>query len=580
MISPDAVLEGLNPVQREAASAPDGPMIVIAGAGSGKTRVLTHRVAFLIAEQRVSPFGLAAITFTNKAAGEMKARVSELVGPVAQRMWVSTFHSMCSRILRREAPVLGYRSSFSIYDQSDAVRLVDYVRRDLDMDPKRFPPRRLHAAISAMKNELVSWEQAVDRAFTPPEKRVADVYREYQRRLLEASALDFDDLLVQTVHLFRDHLDARERWSSRFKHVLVDEFQDTNVAQWELVRMLTEEHRNVMVVGDQDQCLVAGTRITMGDGTTRPIEEIAPGDLVMSCHGSGDFRPARVLRTHRAEATHGIAITTESGRRIVSTEDHVHFAGFVVGRTPQFHMTYVMWKEGMGFRVGTSRTYTKSKVDTVFGPLRRCTQEHADAMWVVGTFDTEAEARFAEASLAARYGLPTLPFIARPGRRPVPGAWSGIRSSSTASSTSSTPTRVACGSSPITASTSSILTTCPRRTPDHPGESLDAAFRSSSVATGGGRRRCTGSRCSATTTPVGKRSSRSVSACGRPGTGVGAGGSRRAAPTWVPSTTRSGGSPACSRSRCARWRGWPQTTPPPSRIRCRSCRRSRCAEAW
>ena len=170
-------------------------------------------------------------------------------------MWVSTFHSMCSRILRREAPVLGYRSSFSIYDQADAVRLVDYVRRDLDLDPKRFPPRRLHGAISAMKNELVSWEQAVDRAFTPPEKRVADVYREYQRRLLEASALDFDDLLVQTVHLFRDHADARERWSSRFRHVLVDEFQDTNVAQWELVRMLTEEHRNVMVVGDQDQSI-------------------------------------------------------------------------------------------------------------------------------------------------------------------------------------------------------------------------------------------------------------------------------------------------------------------------------------
>jgi DNA helicase-2/ATP-dependent DNA helicase PcrA len=255
VISADAILAGLNPVQREAASAPDGPIIVVAGAGSGKTRVLTHRIAFLIAEKRASPFGLAAITFTNKAAGEMKSRVAELVGPVAERMWVSTFHSMCSRILRREAPLLGYRSSFSIYDQADAVRLVDYVRRDLDMDPKRFPPRRLQAQISAMKNELVSWEQAVDRAFTPPEKRVAEVYREYQRRLLEASALDFDDLLVQTVHLFRDHAEAKQRWSSRFRHVLVDEFQDTNVAQWELVRMLTEEHRNVMVVGDQDQSI-------------------------------------------------------------------------------------------------------------------------------------------------------------------------------------------------------------------------------------------------------------------------------------------------------------------------------------
>ncbi len=253
--SATALLDGLNPVQREAAEAPDGPILVIAGAGSGKTSVLTHRIAYLVATNRVSPFGLLAITFTNKAAGEMKERVGALVGPVAQRMWVSTFHSACARILRRDAGVLGYRTSFSIYDQADAVRLVDYVRRDLDLDPKRFPPRRLHAAISAMKNELVSAEQAVERAFTPPEQRVANVYREYQRRLLEASALDFDDLLVQVVHLFRDHPDVLARWRGRFHHVLVDEFQDTNIAEWELVRMLTEEHRNVMVVGDADQAI-------------------------------------------------------------------------------------------------------------------------------------------------------------------------------------------------------------------------------------------------------------------------------------------------------------------------------------
>ncbi len=255
VISTSDILEGLNPVQREAASAPDGPILVIAGAGSGKTRVLTHRIAFLVAEHRVSPFGLAAITFTNKAAGEMKERVAELVGPVAQKMWVSTFHSMCSRILRREAPVLGYRSQFTIYDQADAVRLADYVRRDLDLDPKRFPPRRLQAAISAMKNELVTWEQAVEKAFTPPEKRIAEVYRIYQQRLAEASALDFDDLLVLTVKLFQEHPDALARWKERFHHVLVDEFQDTNVAQWEMVRLLTEERRNVMVVGDSDQSI-------------------------------------------------------------------------------------------------------------------------------------------------------------------------------------------------------------------------------------------------------------------------------------------------------------------------------------
>ena len=321
--------------------------------------------------------------------------------------------------------MLGYRSSFSIYDQADAVRLTDYVRRDLNMDPKRFPPRRLHAAISAMKNELVTADEAAERAFTPPEKRIADVYQEYQKRLLEASALDFDDLLVQSVVLFRDHAEVLARWRARFHHVLVDEFQDTNVAQWELVRMLTEEHRNVMVVGDQDQCLIEGTAITMGDGTIRPIEQVAAGDDVMSCYGSGDFRPARVLRTHQSQAARGTAITLQSGKRIVSTDDHMHFAGFVIGRTPQLHYSYVMWKEGLGFRVGTSRTYTRAQVDTVFGPLRRCTQEHADALWVVGVHKSEAESRFSEAYLAARYGLPTLPFVARNADTAGPGSLVG-----------------------------------------------------------------------------------------------------------------------------------------------------------
>jgi DNA helicase-2/ATP-dependent DNA helicase PcrA len=249
----DALLEGLNPIQREAAAAPDGPVLVVAGAGSGKTRVLTHRIAYLIATRKVSPFGLLAITFTNKAAGEMKERVADLVGPVAHRMWVSTFHSACARILRREATRLGLRPQFSIYDQSDAVRLTDYVRRDLNLDPKRFPPRQLHARISAMKNELISPQDATRDAFTPPELKLAEVYTEYQKRLLDASAVDFDDLLTLTVKLFREHPDALARWQHRFRYVLVDEFQDTNLAQWEIVRMLASEHRNVMVVGDQDQ---------------------------------------------------------------------------------------------------------------------------------------------------------------------------------------------------------------------------------------------------------------------------------------------------------------------------------------
>jgi DNA helicase-2/ATP-dependent DNA helicase PcrA len=406
------LLAGLNPVQREAASAPDGPILVIAGAGSGKTRVLTHRIAYLIAEKRVSPFGLLAITFTNKAAGEMKERVAELVGPVAHRMWVSTFHSACARILRREAARLGLRSSFSIYDQSDAVRLTDYVRRDLNLDPKRYPPRQLHARISSLKNELVSPEEALAVAVTPPEVKLAEVYVEYQRRLLESSAVDFDDLLGLTVKLFREHPDALARWRHRFSQVLVDEFQDTNLAQWELVRLLAEEHKNVLVVGDQDQCLVEGTQVTMADGSLRPIEQVQAGESVRSCYGSGDFRPAQVVRVHTSVALDGIAVTLASGRRIMSTRDHVHFAGFVRGRTPQQHMTYLMWRADKGYRVGVSRTYTNGQVKAMIGPQQRCNAEHADALWVISVHATEAEARLAEAQLAAKYGMPTLPFIA------------------------------------------------------------------------------------------------------------------------------------------------------------------------
>ncbi len=248
-----ALVEGLNPAQRDAVLAGDGPVLVVAGAGSGKTRVLTNRIAYLIGTRRASPMGLLAITFTNKAAGEMKERVAALVGPVARQMWVSTFHSACARILRREATLLGYRPQFTIYDQADAVRLTDYVRRDLDLDPKRFPPRKLQAAISALKNDLVMPAEAMAKAMTPPERKIAEVYTEYQRRLADASAVDFDDLMVLCVRLFREHPAALERWRSRFAHVLVDEFQDTNAAQWEIVRLLSSEHRNVMVVGDADQ---------------------------------------------------------------------------------------------------------------------------------------------------------------------------------------------------------------------------------------------------------------------------------------------------------------------------------------
>jgi len=253
MGEPAGLLDDLNPVQREAVTHPGGPLLIVAGAGSGKTRVLTHRIAWLIKEQGISPFEILAITFTNKAADEMKTRVEALVGPVAQKMWVSTFHSACVRILRRDAKRLGYKSSFTIYDQADAERLTTYVLRDLNIDPKRFPPRSVHAVISQAKNDLVDFDTYGAQAKTIYERRIAQVYAEYQRRLLANSAMDFDDLLMVTVDVLRTNPDVLAHYQNRFKHILVDEFQDTNKAQNELVLLLGKEHQNVCVVGDSDQ---------------------------------------------------------------------------------------------------------------------------------------------------------------------------------------------------------------------------------------------------------------------------------------------------------------------------------------
>jgi len=244
----------LNPVQEAAVVHEDGPVLVIAGAGSGKTRVLTRRIAHLI-EQGVSPFSILAITFTNKAAQEMKDRVGALVGPVAEKMWVSTFHSACVRILRRDAAKIGYPSSFTIYDQADAQRLVSYILREMNVDSKRFPPRAVHGQISAAKNDGLGPAEFAAQATEPLAKKVAEVYREYQARLAAAGAMDFDDLLTQTVRLFAEFPDVLEYYQRRFTHVLVDEYQDTNRVQNELVCLLGAAHHNVFVVGDSDQSI-------------------------------------------------------------------------------------------------------------------------------------------------------------------------------------------------------------------------------------------------------------------------------------------------------------------------------------
>ena len=253
----DELLAELNPAQREAVLHVDGPLLVVAGAGSGKTRVLTHRVAHLIRAHGVKPNELLAITFTNKAATEMRERLERILGRTARAIWILTFHAACGRILRREAERLGYRSSFTIYDQADQVRLVKACLEELGKDPKRFTPRGIHAQISNAKNQLVGPEEYTSRVASFWDQTVAEVYELYQRRLFASNAVDFDDMLMLTVDVLERFPEALERWQSAFHHVLVDEYQDTNHAQYRLLQLLAARHRNVFAVGDPDQSIYA-----------------------------------------------------------------------------------------------------------------------------------------------------------------------------------------------------------------------------------------------------------------------------------------------------------------------------------
>ncbi|MDX6507842.1 MAG: ATP-dependent helicase UvrD/PcrA, partial [Gaiellaceae bacterium] len=255
--SPEQYLADLNPAQREAVLATEGPLLVIAGAGSGKTRVLTYRVAHLLNACGVKPNEILAITFTNKAAGEMRERLEDLLGPVARSIWILTFHAACGRILRREAPRLGYRSNFTIYDSADQVRLTKACLEELERDPKRFVPRGIHAQISAAKNQLVTPAEYAERVASFYDQTVAEVYDLYQRRMFASNAVDFDDMLMLTVQVLEGFPEARERWQKAFRYILVDEYQDTNHAQYRLLQLLAEKHRNVCAVGDPDQSIYA-----------------------------------------------------------------------------------------------------------------------------------------------------------------------------------------------------------------------------------------------------------------------------------------------------------------------------------
>ena len=393
----DPLLEGLNPVQAEAVTHVDGPLLIVAGAGSGKTRVLTHRIAHLIRDQGISPFEILAITFTNKAADEMKYRVGALVGPVAEKMWVSTFHSACVRILRRDGDKLGYPKAFTIYDQADANRLTGYVIRDLGLDIKRFPPRSVHATISAAKNDHISADAYAERAGVIYERKIADIFREYQARLQRAGAMDFDDLLGNTVTLFQNHPDVLESYRRRFKHVMVDEYQDTNTVQNEMVLLLTREHRNVCVVGDGDQCLPTGTLVSTSAGP-KPIEEIQVGDVVMGTGGHFTQVPGRVTEVKQGEWSGRQYFVRAGGHTLQGTPHHIVFADTMLDHNKW--LVYLMHKKDRGWRIGVTSSVRVDRKGAAGSPDPGCASTRS-------TLTSSGSSRSATRERTPRCGRPS-----------------------------------------------------------------------------------------------------------------------------------------------------------------------------
>ena len=410
-----AILNPLNEAQRAAVTAPPGPVLVLAGAGSGKTRVLTHRIAWLIQTEGVSPHAILAVTFTNKAAAEMRGRIEALLATPGSAMWLGTFHGIAHRLLRLHWREAGLPQQFQILDSEDQLRLIRKLLKSLNLDESRFPPRDVQYFINKHKDEgrrpgdLKSSGDAT-------ESQLASLYTQYEQACARSGVIDFAELLLRAFELWRDRPEVLQHYRARFRHVLVDEFQDTNAIQYAWIRLLVGSSGAPFVVGDDDQCLAAGTLVTMGDGTRKPIEAIVPGDQVMSSFGSGDLRPSPVTERFAMQRRGRlICLRMRSGRLLKCTPEHTHFAGYLLGETPQTYFLYLMHKEGVGYRLGTSQVYTRGQLKPMVGFKQRALQEHADSVWVIRAHASDSEARFDEMTTSLRYGLPTLPFAPRKG---------------------------------------------------------------------------------------------------------------------------------------------------------------------
>jgi DNA helicase-2/ATP-dependent DNA helicase PcrA len=409
------ILNRLNDAQREAVTAPLVPVLVLAGAGSGKTRVLIHRIAWLIQAEGVSPHSILAVTFTNKAAGEMRGRVEQLLGIPGAALWLGTFHGIAHRLLRLHWREAGLPQSFQILDAEDQLRLIKKLLKAQNLDENRWVPREVQYFINKHKDEGRR-PKNVAGGGDPTQLQLIKLYEQYEEACARSGVIDFAELLLRAFELWRDQPEVLRHYRNRFRHVLVDEFQDTNSIQYAWIRLLVGSEGAPFVVGDDDQCVAKGTAVTMADGSRKPIEAVLAGEKVLSSFGRGDLRAARVTeRFVRRRRGRMICLHLRSGGVVKSTPEHTHFAGYVLGETPQTYFLYLMHKVGIGYRLGTSQVYTAGQAKPMVGFKQRSAQEHADAAWIIRAHRNEIDARSDEILTSLRYGLPTLPFVPRKG---------------------------------------------------------------------------------------------------------------------------------------------------------------------
>ena len=406
--------------------ATEGPVLVLAGAGSGKTKALTHRIAYLIKEKHISPYNLLAVTFTNKAAAEITSRISKLLGSGSESNnvaikqlsndemfklpWAGTFHSICAKILRREADFVGYTRSFTIYDSQDSLSVIKKIMREQGIDTKNFNPNSISYFISGAKNELIDATEYKKYTNSPLEAVTSKVYLSYEKYMREYNAMDFDDLIMQCVFLFQRNPSVLDKYQALFKYILVDEYQDTNQAQYLWVKLLAEKHKNIMVVGDDYQCLVPETKIMIDCTLSSRVDKVSKGDLITAASGWGNLHVEEVDEVRKTKYSgYLVRIRTKTGKILELTPNHKIFANLQV--KAGLYYVYLMFRQDKGYRIGVTQGVRGKKGSLANGLMVRINQERGDRIWLLESCDNLSEALYFEQFYAFQYGIPTTIFV-------------------------------------------------------------------------------------------------------------------------------------------------------------------------